>query len=75
MSLEVTHDGTTRFEPAEHCCLCRVLTRYWYTPKDVVVCQQCAKTAKETDLPTKEEWFAKEERLGARGHKSTFFDP
>jgi hypothetical protein len=41
----------------ERCAVCRKLTFYWYPPKDVALCQECAKTTRRADVPTKEEWF------------------
>lgn len=63
--LKVTHDGSSKREPSENCCLCHRPTRFWWGkgPANVALCESCAKTAKRTDLPTKEEWFLLE---GAR---------
>ena len=41
----------------ENCCICFVLTSYWYTPKDVALCPDCAKHTRRADVPTKDEWF------------------
>lgn len=63
MAVHVVHDGTKPGEVQERCCLCRTKTRYWYTPKDVALCQQCAQTATAKEIPTKREWIAKESTL------------
>lgn len=63
MAFDVVHDGEAESETKERCCLCRTPTRYWHAAKDVAVCQPCAKTAKESDLPNKSEWLAKERSL------------
>lgn len=47
--------GTT-----EHCCFCRKPSRYWFVPKDVACCQDCAKQADVEDVPTKDVWFRRE---------------
>lgn len=57
MSIEVMHDGEPKWMGAEHCCLCKAPTRYWYLPNDVAVCQTCAETACDSDIPTKLEWL------------------
>ncbi len=61
--LKVTHDGSGPGDIMEHCCLCRSVTRFWYTPFDVALCTVCASTAERKDLPTKEEWCRKEKAL------------
>lgn|GEM_PF-3090729 len=58
--VDVTHDGTPKWWPAENCCVCRTPTRFWFTPRDVALCPPCAETATESSLPTKTEWFAAE---------------
>lgn len=63
MALKVTHDGEAPGEVRERCCMCRAFTNYWYTPKDVALCQDCAKKTKRAELPTKEEWVKKEMAL------------
>ena len=63
MNLKVTHDGERPGEVRERCCMCRAHTNYWYAPKDVALCQVCAKTTDRASLPTKAEWIAKEESL------------
>ncbi len=59
MSLKVTHDGTPTSEVQERCCMCRKQTRFWHK-SDVALCQECAKTTRLADLPTKAAWFEKE---------------
>lgn len=68
MVLKVFHDGSEPGEPMENCCLCRAATRWWWGTgaRNVALCQSCAKTAKESDLPTKVEWCAKERQLNPR---------
>lgn len=51
--------------PYERCCLCRKPTPWWYAPNDVAVCKTCGATRTVSDLPTKEEWFAAEQRKSA----------
>lgn len=41
----------------ENCCICFVLTAHWYVPKDVAMCQECARHTRRADVPTKKEWF------------------
>ena len=41
----------------EFCCICNKRTSCWYVPKDVALCQGCAKTTRRADVPTKKEWF------------------
>lgn len=41
----------------EHCAICRQLTFFWYPPKDVALCEECAKTTRRADVPTKKEWW------------------
>ena len=45
---------------AAHCCFCRAPTRYWYTPKGVAVCIDCAMTHNTKDVPSEKEWCDKE---------------
>lgn len=52
----------------EHCCFCRARTRFWYAKKDVAVCQACAKIHPASDVPTKEEWLAKERAFDQLRH-------
>ena len=60
MALKVVHDGEAPGALRENCCICRTKTNYWYEPKDIALCEHCAKTTKRAALPTKEEWCAKE---------------
>ena len=64
--VRVKHDGTRPGDVQERCCLCRKPTRFWYTPKDVALCEACATTATPAALPTKEAWIAKEASLMPR---------
>lgn len=53
--------------PLENCALCFKPTRYWYEPKDIALCQSCAKTAEAEALPSKVEWCTQvRERMKAR---------
>lgn len=45
----------------ENCCFCRQLTRYWADIVNVACCPRCASEANNSDLPSKKEWFRKEE--------------
>jgi len=45
----------------ERCCFCRKQTHFWYLPKDVAVCEECAKRAQPKDVPDKETWCRREE--------------
>ena len=63
--MKITHDGTKPGEVQERCCMCRKPTRYWYNPKDVAVCPECAKHTSPDDLPSKADWIAKEVAIHA----------
>lgn len=63
MALKVVHDGEAPGAIRENCCICRTKTNYWYEPKDIALCEHCAKTTKRAALPTKEEWCAKEDAI------------
>ena len=63
MALKVVHDGEAPGALRENCCICRTKTNYWYEPKDIALCEHCAKTTKRAALPTKEEWCAKEDAI------------
>jgi hypothetical protein len=63
MAIEVVHDNEPRWWPAEHCCFCFEPTRFWYTAKDVAVCEPCAGTHVPEDVPSKAIWC---EAVGAR---------
>lgn len=53
--------------PYEHCAFCRAPTRFWTDLKSrtegeqVACCKACAKKHGETEVPTKDMWFANEE--------------
>ena len=53
--------GVEVFREVEHCCFCRKPTRFWYLPKDVACCQQCAKKAEPKDVPSKKVWCRREQ--------------
>jgi hypothetical protein len=42
----------------EPCACCGKLTATWYEPKDVALCNECAESVEDHDIPTKEQWFA-----------------
>ena len=63
MALKVVHDGSADGDVQERCCMCRAKTRFWYDPKDVAMCEPCAKKTKHEDVPSKAEWCEKEHRL------------
>lgn len=65
MPFKVIHDGTGRFDPPENCAFCRTPTRFWYRPRDVAVCAECAKKRKVSEVPTKREWIESERRIMA----------
>jgi hypothetical protein len=53
-----TPDEATPGDPGtENCCFCFRMTRFWYTPKDVACCRQCALVHSPEQVPTKAEWF------------------
>jgi predicted amidophosphoribosyltransferase len=66
MPIDVTHDKTEPGEVQERCCMCRKPTRYWYKPKDVAVCPECAKHTSPGQLPSKSDWIKKERALTPR---------
>jgi hypothetical protein len=55
--IKVVRDDAPANEPQEPCALCTRPTNYWYAPRDVAVCQECAKTASVADVPTKRDWL------------------
>ncbi len=59
------HDGSKSGDIQERCCLCRVHTPWWHGhgAENVALCPTCALTHTKSDLPTKDEWFAKERAL------------
>jgi hypothetical protein len=61
--MKVVHDGTGPADPAERCAFCRSKTRFWFAPKDVAVCQECALTRAESEVPSKRAWIDRERRL------------
>lgn len=70
MSVRVTHEPPDAYPGAwvlERCCVCRKQTRYWFTPKDIALCLDCAETATPESLPTKDEWFDSERALTEAG--------
>jgi len=58
--IEVSLEPEPDLRVIEHCCFCRRPTRYWYTPKDVACCPDCAKHAEKKDVPSKKIWFRRE---------------
>lgn len=61
--IPVHHDGEAVYETKERCAFCRTPTNYWHAGKDVACCQDCARTRKVSELPSKREWIAKEMAL------------
>jgi hypothetical protein len=57
MPVDVVKEPPGSGGPAEFCCRCQKLTRYWYQPKDVALCLSCAAIVDDKDIPTKVEWF------------------
>ncbi len=55
--MEVVHDNEPKWMPAEPCAFCCKPTRYWYTPKDVAVCQACAEIHTPEEVPSKRDWL------------------
>lgn len=58
--IEVVHDKEPSWAPAERCAICTTPTRFWFASKDVPVCQECAKTVTENDVPNKQAWLQKQ---------------
>lgn len=63
-------DAPIRQFGLERCCFCRTKTDYWHQKNDVACCQPCAETHEESDLPTKEQWCRKEDRLNKQSSAS-----
>jgi hypothetical protein len=40
----------------ERCFRCKQPTPYWYAPKDVPCCKDCAAVVEANEIPTKSEW-------------------
>lgn len=62
--IEVTKQEDAHETPLhwqEYCCFCRKKTIYWYTPKDVACCQDCATRAEPKDVPSKKQWCRRED--------------
>lgn len=62
--IEVTRQEDANETPRrwqEHCCFCRKATTYWYTPKDVACCRNCARHAEAKDVPSKTVWCRRED--------------
>lgn len=59
--IEVVHEvGVTDLRFVERCCFCREPTRYWFLPKDVACCEECASKAEPADVPDKDAWCRRE---------------
>ena len=58
---------------SERCCFCRDLTAYWHEKKDVPVCLGCAAVFDPKDVPSKQEWAAKEMKI-EKGRKTPKHD-
>lgn len=68
MSINLTPDPDADTSCLERCCFCRAPTKFWCAEKDVAVCPKCAETHTPEQVPTKKEWFDKEEQ-----HRKTAF--
>jgi len=64
--IEVTHGPEPDLCAIERCCFCRKETRYWYKPKDVACCQECAVKAEPVDVPSKKIWCRREDIVRRR---------
>lgn len=62
--ITVCHDGFPSWERGERCAFCKKSTHFWYEPKDVAVCQKCAKTATPELVPSKADWMASQGPVG-----------
>lgn len=64
----------------EHCCFCRSLTRWWTALKDrtpgqqVACCKTCAVVKIPTQVPTKDEWWDKEEEIMRKRRRAAGFE-
>lgn len=45
--------GSGLWKVMERCTFCRVETRYWHNASNKPVCQSCAETKSESDLPAR----------------------
>lgn len=72
MSFAVIHDGEDPQEHGENCAFCFVPTHYWARRKDVAVCQNCAKTHRLKQLPTKAQWC---DAVGAAMKSGVYVSP
>lgn len=50
----------------EQCCFCWKKTPFWYAPKDVAVCPDCAEKHSAKDVPNKEIWCEEAARRNGR---------
>lgn len=62
--ISVIHDNEPKWMPAESCAFCKAPTRYWFSPKDVAVCQSCAEKHEACEVPTKREWLNANREVG-----------
>jgi len=62
MGLKIVHDGSLPGDVQENCCMCCKPTRWWWGTgeRNVALCPECAKTTKDSQLPSKAEWIASE---------------
>ena len=61
--IKVKHEPMDLMEaPPEKCFRCGCETRFWYEPKDVAVCRECAKSLGASDVPSKAQWLGVVER-------------
>jgi hypothetical protein len=58
MSIKVVREtGPVSLMDCEECFRCFKRTAFWFEPKDVACCQQCAVLCTVDDVPTKQVWF------------------
>lgn len=57
LMLTVERESDKMPPPYERCCICGTPTPYWYLPKDVALCQECAKITVYENIPEKDQWL------------------
>lgn len=63
VGIKVTMEPGVDNEPLERCFSCFRQTAYWYTPKDVACCRTCARWLTPGEVPTKQQWIDKANRI------------
>lgn len=56
--IDVHHDGEKAIATAEPCACCQKPTHFWFKPKDVPVCTNCAAVKVASEVPDKRTWLA-----------------